>query len=86
MLRLAGSGLNFCKQRLKHGCHNSFLTSKFEMAETKVKVYKGLYSGCVCIDIYFIKTNPYKHKYSVYVKDILLYYVGQYVGNRLFNN
>ena len=27
MLRLVGSGLKFCKQRLKYGCHNSFSTS-----------------------------------------------------------
>ena len=33
MLRPVGSGLKFCKQRLKYGCHNSFSTSKFEMAE-----------------------------------------------------
>ena len=40
MLRLVGSGLKFCKQRLKYGCHNSFSTSKFEMSENKVQMYK----------------------------------------------
>ena len=40
MLRLVESGLKFCKQRLKYGCHNSFFTSKFEMAENRVQVYK----------------------------------------------
>ena len=30
ILRLVGSGLTFCKQRLKYGCHNSFSTSKFK--------------------------------------------------------
>ena len=39
-LRLVGSGLKFCKQRLKYGCHSSFSTSKFEKDENKVKVYK----------------------------------------------
>ena len=39
MQRLVGSGLKFCKQRLKYGCHNSFSTSNFEMAENKVQVY-----------------------------------------------
>ena len=42
MLRLVESGLKFCKQRLKnkYGLHNSFFTSKFEMAGNKVQVYK----------------------------------------------
>ena len=40
MLRLVESGLKFCKQRLKYGRHNSFFTSKFEMAENRVQVYK----------------------------------------------
>ena len=40
MLRLVGSGFKFCKQKLKYGFHNSFFTSKFEMAENKVQVYK----------------------------------------------
>ena len=38
MLRQEGSELNFCKNRLKYGCHNSFSTSKVELAETKVQV------------------------------------------------
>ena len=42
MLRLVGSGLKLCKQRLKYGCHNSFSTSKFEVAENKVQVYKTI--------------------------------------------
>ena len=37
---LIESGLKFCKQRLKYGHHNSFFTSKFEMAENRVQVYK----------------------------------------------
>ena len=40
MLSLVESGLKFCKQRLKYGRHNSILTSKFEMAENRVQVYK----------------------------------------------
>ena len=40
MLTLVGSGLKFCKQRLKYGCYNSFSTSKFEMSENKVQMYK----------------------------------------------
>ena len=32
MQRLVGSGLKFCKQRLKNGRHN-FFNSKFEVAE-----------------------------------------------------
>ena len=40
ILRLAESGLKFCKQRLKYGRHNSFFTSKFEMAENRLQVYK----------------------------------------------
>ena len=40
MLRLVGSGLKFCKQRLKYGSHNSFSTSKLEMSENKVQMYK----------------------------------------------
>ena len=40
VLRLVESGLKFCKQRLKYGRHNYFSTSKFEMAENKVQVYK----------------------------------------------
>ena len=40
MLRLVGSVLKFCKQRLKYGGHNSFSTSKFELAENKVQIYK----------------------------------------------
>ena len=43
MLRLVESGLKFCKQRLKYGRHNSFSTSKFEMAEIKVEMYKTKY-------------------------------------------
>ena len=33
MLRLVGSGLKFCKQRLKYGCHNFFSTSKIEVSK-----------------------------------------------------
>ena len=40
MLRLLDSGLKFCKQRLKYGRHKSFSTSKFEISENKVKMYK----------------------------------------------
>ena len=40
MLRLVESGLKICKQRLKYDRHNSFFTSKFEMAENRVQVYK----------------------------------------------
>ena len=40
MLRLVGSGLKFHEQMLKYGCHNSYSTSKFEMPENKVQVYK----------------------------------------------
>ena len=42
MLRLVESGLKVCKQRLKYGRHNSFFTSKFEMAENWVQVYKTI--------------------------------------------
>ena len=52
MLRLVGSGLKFCQQRLKYGCHNSFSTSKFEMAENKVQVYiqpPEVVFGCFCM-------------------------------------
>ena len=38
MLRLVGNGLKFCKQRRKH----SFSTSKFEIAEDKVQVYRTI--------------------------------------------
>ena len=41
MLRLVGSGLKFCKQRLKYGRHNSFFTSKFELAENRVQAGTG---------------------------------------------
>ena len=40
MLRLIQYRLKFCKKRLKYGRHNSFFTSKFEMAEDRVEVYK----------------------------------------------
>ena len=40
ILRLVDSGLKFCKQRLKYDCHNLFSTSKLEMGENKVQVYK----------------------------------------------
>ena len=40
MPRQAGSGLKFCKQRLKHGHHNSFSTAKFEMAEKGTSIKK----------------------------------------------
>ena len=40
MLRLVGGGLKCSKQRLKYGRHNSFSTSKFEMSENKVQMYK----------------------------------------------
>ena len=40
MLSLLGSGLKFCKQRFKNGCHNFFTTSKFEMDKNKVQLYK----------------------------------------------
>ena len=43
ILRLVESGLKFCKQRLKYGHHNSFSTSKFEMSENKVEMYKTKY-------------------------------------------
>ena len=33
---LPGNGLNFCKQRLKYGCHKFLSTSQFEIVVNKV--------------------------------------------------
>ena len=40
ILRLVGSGLKFCKKRLKYVHHKSVSTSKLEMSENKVQMYK----------------------------------------------
>ena len=49
MLRQVGSGLKFCKHRLKYGCHNSFSTLKFEMAANMVEVYKTTFSSSLSV-------------------------------------
>ena len=42
MLRLVGSELNFYKQRLRYSFHNFFSTSKFQVVENEVHIYKTL--------------------------------------------
>ena len=40
MPRLVGSGLNYCKQRLKYDRNNSFSISKFEGAQNEIQIHK----------------------------------------------
>ena len=60
MLSLVESGLNFCKQRLKYGRHNSFFTSKFEMAENRVQVYKTTPRSSLWVFLHVYKVSHCK--------------------------
>ena len=60
MLSLVESGLKFCKQRLKYGRHNSIFTSKFEMAENRVQVYKTTPRSSLWVFLHVYKVSHYK--------------------------
>ena len=60
MFRLVESGLKFCKQRLKYGRHNSFFTSRFEMAENRVQVYKTTPSSSLWVFVHVYKASHCK--------------------------
>ena len=57
MLRLVGSGLKFCRQRLKYGSYNS----KFEIAENEVQVCKTT-SGSSLLVFYIFTSFPIAKK------------------------
>ena len=74
-LRVVGSGLKFCEQRLKYGCHNYFSISVFEMDENKVQIYKPL-EVFICLQgrslqysilslIKYIKEGTYRYVYTL---------------------
>ena len=84
MLRLVVSGLKFCKQRLNYGCHNSFSTSKFKMAEKKAPQYIKQPLEVVFRSFYLFTITKFPIAKNHLTRDIMCQTRNLYVTSRIF--